>query len=156
MVVAQKGPPCSRLSFQFFSKGTSDKKGDTYMQSRTLEDLVSHVNSKCMTFRTVGGGLSDLAGRMPLLDSLASRFFMAKEEAQRTSVWEETKAFVERVSKGENATTEKDTAAAYYIKVSLFRKVDSYYLLICFLQFLSRSWTRLSKSQATLKRRRNA
>lgn len=87
------------------------------MQSRSLEDLVSHVNSICMTFRTPGGGLSDLAGRMPLLDTLASRFFMAKEEAQKTNVWEETKAFVERVSKGENATAEKDTAANYYIKV---------------------------------------
>jgi protein disulfide-isomerase A6 len=103
---------------QFFSKGSSDKKSDTYMQSRTLDDLVSFVNSKCMTFRTPGGGLSELAGRMPLLDTLASKFFTAKEEEQKKSVWEETKAFVERVSKSANATAEKDTAAQYYIKVS--------------------------------------
>lgn len=141
---------------QFFPKGSSDKKSDTYMQSRTLDDLVSFVNSKCMTFRTAGGGLSELAGRMPLLDTLASKFFMAKEEAQRMSVWEETKAFVERVSKSENATAEKDTAAQYYIKVSFTlgaSKREPAHRLYTLLSH--RSWTRLSRSRAILKRRRN-
>lgn len=104
-------------TLMFFSKGSSEKQSEAYMQSRTLDDLISFVNSKCMTFRMAGGGLSELAGRMPLLDTLASRFFMASKDDDRKTVWEETKAFVERVSKGENATVEKDTAAQYYIKV---------------------------------------
>lgn len=88
------------------------------MQSRTIEDLITFVNSKCMTFRTVGGALSELAGRMPLLDTLASKFFMAKEDSAKQSVWQETKAYVERVSQSANATEEKNIAAQYYIKVS--------------------------------------
>jgi protein disulfide-isomerase A6 len=107
------------LSFtQMFPKGSSDKKSETYMQSRSEEDLINYLNSKCMTFRTVGGALSEMAGRMPLLDTLASRFFMAKQGDERQSVWEEAKQYVERQSQGANATVAKNTAANYYLKVS--------------------------------------
>ena len=85
--------------------------------------MITFVNSKCMTFRTAGGALSELAGRMPLLDSLASRFFMAKQAEDKQSIWQETKSFVERVSKGENATMEKNAAAEYYIRVSCLKKI---------------------------------
>jgi protein disulfide-isomerase A6 len=99
-----------------FPKGSSDKNSEAYMQSRSEEDLISYLNSKCMTYRTVGGALSELAGRMPLLDTLASRFFMAVVD-ERQSVWEEAKEFVGRASQGANATIAKNIAANYYVKV---------------------------------------
>jgi len=100
-----------------FPKGTTEKNSEAYMQSRTEDDLISYLNSKCMTFRTAGGALSELAGRMPLLDTLATKFFMAKEAGDRHTVWEEAKKFVERASQGANATIEKNIAANYYVKV---------------------------------------
>ncbi|UZJ55165.1 hypothetical protein CBS101457_004485 [Exobasidium rhododendri] len=103
-------------TLMMFPKGSSEKSSEAYMQSRTEEDLISYLNTKCMTYRTVGGALSELAGRMPLLDTLASKFFMAKAD-ERSSVWEEAKTFVTKASQGANATAEKNTAANYYVKV---------------------------------------
>lgn len=88
------------------------------MQSRSENDLIAYLNSKCLTFRMAGGGLTELAGRMPLLDTLATRFHTAKADEEKQTVWKEARAYVERVSKGANATVEKNTAANYYLKVS--------------------------------------
>lgn len=106
-----------------FSKG-SEKLGEPYDRpgdiSKVEEAMIEYLNGKCFTHRTVGGGLSELAGRMPLLDTLAARFFMAKEGEERSSIQEEASGFIERARTSANATEAKNEAAKYYLKVSLF------------------------------------
>jgi protein disulfide-isomerase A6 len=108
-------------TFKFYSKSSKDAP-EPFDQlpdpAETEAKLIDYINARCMTHRVVGGGLSDLAGRMPLLDSLASKFFMAAgKDDERNSVLTETRSYVERMSTSVNATASKNAAAAYYVKV---------------------------------------
>lgn len=117
--IAQQMGIKSFPTFKFFSK--TDKAGEPYDRpgevDKVEEHMINHLNSKCMTHRTVGGALTDLAGRMPLLDTLAARFFMAKPGEERSEIQKEAAGFIERVSSGANATDAKNAAAQYYLKV---------------------------------------
>jgi protein disulfide-isomerase A6 len=46
------------------------------------------LNEQCGTQRAVGGGLTNLAGRLPELDALASKFFVATGDA-RNAIYKE-------------------------------------------------------------------
>lgn len=62
--------------------------------------------------------LSDLAGRLPSMDSIASRFYSTDDLKNRTDLITEAKNFVDKMRGSENATVEKNTAADYYTRVS--------------------------------------
>jgi len=59
-------------TIKFFPKGTSS--GEDYNGGRTPKDFVDFINQKSGTERTVGGGFTDTAGRLPELDELAQQF----------------------------------------------------------------------------------
>lgn len=110
-------------ALKMFPKGSKDKKPVPYQQSRAEEDLVQYLNEQCYTHRAPGGGLTDLAWRLPLMDTLASRFFVASptstggKDEDRASILEEAKSFVAKYSTSANATEAKNAAAKYYLKV---------------------------------------
>lgn len=110
-------------------KDTPEQFQQTADMDETEAKMIEHINSHCFTHRIVGGGLSDLAGRIPLLDTLASRFYVSdSKKDERKNIVAETKSFVERVSKSANATEAKNVAAAYYIKVMDKMMVEPSYL----------------------------
>ncbi|EJU04800.1 disulfide-isomerase precursor [Dacryopinax primogenitus] len=61
-------------TIKFFPRG-NDKVAEDYMQGRSEEQFVEFLNERCGTFRSSGGVLNSLAGRIPSLDSLASKFY---------------------------------------------------------------------------------
>lgn len=84
--ISQKFGIQSFPTLKFFSK--DNKEPEDYNGGRTEEDFISYLNSKCGTHRAVGGGLDGTAGRVPTLDSLASKFFSASADA-KSSVYQE-------------------------------------------------------------------
>ncbi|KAG8731254.1 hypothetical protein FRC10_001917, partial [Ceratobasidium sp. 414] len=88
-------------TIKFFPKG-SDKSDVPYEIGRSEADFVKFLNEHCGTHRAVGGGLNDLAGRLPTLDSLAQRYYTA-DKAARELIHTEAKAA------GDNAS--------YYVRV---------------------------------------
>jgi protein disulfide-isomerase A6 len=59
-------------TIKFFPK--DNKAGEDYNGGRTPEDFVQFINERSGTHRTVGGGYSAEAGRIPELDAIASQF----------------------------------------------------------------------------------
>ncbi|KAG9119775.1 hypothetical protein FRC07_005038 [Ceratobasidium sp. 392] len=88
-------------TIKFFPKG-SNKDAISYEVGRSEADFVKFLNEHCGTHRAVGGGLNELAGRLPTLDSLAQRYYTA-DKAARELIYTEAKAA------GQNAS--------YYIRV---------------------------------------
>ncbi|KZS88103.1 protein disulfide isomerase [Sistotremastrum niveocremeum HHB9708] len=84
--LSQKYEIGSFPTLKFFSKG--NKVPEDYNGGRTEEDFTEFLNSKCGTQRKAGGGLNEVAGRIPTLDSLAAKFFTASAEA-KSSVYQE-------------------------------------------------------------------
>ncbi|KAH8826631.1 protein disulfide isomerase [Flagelloscypha sp. PMI_526] len=77
-----------------------------YESGRSEEDFVSYLNEKCGTHRAVGGGLSDSAGRVASLDTIASQFVAATGKV-RNDLVAEAKTLVEAAG----------DAAKHYLKV---------------------------------------
>ncbi|KAF9510233.1 hypothetical protein BS47DRAFT_1373360 [Hydnum rufescens UP504] len=77
-----------------------------FPRGRSEADFISFLNEHCGTHRAPGGGLDDVAGRVPPLDSLASQFFTAASTS-RASIYE--KATVLGQSLGDDAS--------YYLRV---------------------------------------
>ncbi|KAF5367576.1 hypothetical protein D9758_003706 [Tetrapyrgos nigripes] len=84
--IARKYDIKSFPTIKFFS--TDNKEGEDYVGGRSEADFVEFLNEKCGTKRAVGGGLNDEAGRVPELDVLASKFFVATSDA-KNSVYQE-------------------------------------------------------------------
>ena len=99
----------------FFGKG-ENKQPETYSQARKEDDFIKYLNDKCSTWRTKGGSLSELAGRMPSLDGLAARFHAAAA-ADRPSIVDELKTFVSAMRGKGNVTEDKIKVAEYYQRV---------------------------------------
>ncbi|CAE6454396.1 unnamed protein product [Rhizoctonia solani] len=89
-------------TIKFFPKGSSNKEAISYDLGRSEADFVKFLNEQCGTQRAVGGGLNELAGRLPSLDTLAQSFYSA-DKAVRETIYTEAKAA------GENAS--------YYVRV---------------------------------------
>ena len=87
--LAAKYGVSSYPTIKFFSK--DNKEGEAYEGGRNEVAFIEYLNEKCGTNRAVGGGLNDLAGRLPDFDTLASRFFVASGKA-RDSVYKEAVA----------------------------------------------------------------
>lgn len=77
-------------TIKFFGKDSKEEP-ETYSGGRTESDFVKYLNSKCGTFRAVGGGLTEEAGRLPDFDTLASKFYGAAADA-RSAVYDEAVA----------------------------------------------------------------
>jgi len=76
-------------TIKFFSK--DNKEPVDYEGGRSEADFVAFLNEKCGTQRAVGGGLTDQAGRLSEFDTLANRFFTARNEA-RDKIFKEAAA----------------------------------------------------------------
>ncbi|KAH8082811.1 protein disulfide isomerase [Cristinia sonorae] len=89
----------------FFGKD-SKVEPELYEGERTTEAFVEYLNTKCGTQRSPKGGLSDAAGRIPELDTLAEKFFDAAGHA-RQEIFNDAAKIAETVG----------PAAKHYIKV---------------------------------------
>ncbi|KAJ7170695.1 protein disulfide isomerase [Mycena crocata] len=69
-------------TIKFFPKGSTEP--ESYEGGRSEADFVDFLNEKCGTYRAVGGGLSDQAGRLAEFDALATKFFAAAGDARAT------------------------------------------------------------------------
>nr|GAT60740.1 disulfide isomerase [Mycena chlorophos] len=78
-------------TIKFFPKGSTEAVA--YTGGRTEADFTEFLNEHCGTFRAVGGGLNDQAGRVADLDTLASKFMLAAADA-RSSIIEDATALV--------------------------------------------------------------
>lgn len=87
--VAQKYGVSSFPTIKFFGEGEDGKANPiAYNGGRDEKAFVSFLNEKCGTHRAVGGGLNDLAGRIPSLDDLAQKFLDATAGARATIISE--------------------------------------------------------------------
>ncbi|KAJ7066967.1 protein disulfide isomerase [Mycena amicta] len=75
-------------TIKFFPKGSTEPIA--YEGGRSEADFVNYLNEKCGTFRAVGGGLTDQAGRIADLDTLASKFMVAAADARSTIIEDAT------------------------------------------------------------------
>lgn len=78
-------------TIKFFPKGSSSKTPIDYLQPRTEQGFTDFLNEHCGTFRAVGGGLNDKAGRVATLDTLASQIFSAVPTSRAELYAEATK-----------------------------------------------------------------
>jgi len=90
-------------TIKFFPKGGEPID---YEGGRQEADFVKFLNEKCGTYRAVGGGLNDQAGRHPKFDALASKFFTATGAA-RDAIYKEASILAAQVG----------PAAKHYIRV---------------------------------------
>ena len=81
--VAQMYGVSSFPTIKFFGEGKDNKANPiAYNGGRDEQSFVNFLNEKCGTHRAVGGGLNDLAGRVPSLDELAQKFIGATSDAR--------------------------------------------------------------------------
>jgi len=90
-------------TLKFFPKGGEPFE---YEGGREEADFVQFLNEKCGTYRAVGGGLNDQAGRHSEFDVLASKFFTATGAA-RDVIYKEASVLAAQVG----------PAATHYIRV---------------------------------------
>jgi len=84
--IAQMYGVSSFPTIKFFGKGRENKeKPMAYNGGRTEQAFVDFLNEQCGTHRAIGGGLNNVAGRIPSLDELAQQFIDATSDA-RTSI----------------------------------------------------------------------
>jgi len=87
--VAQMYGVSSYPTIKFFGKGKENKENPiAYNGGRSEQAFVDFLNEKCGTQRAIGGGLNDLAGRIPSLDELAQKFVDATAGARTTILGE--------------------------------------------------------------------
>jgi len=72
---------CCLCLTSVFPKGSDKKEPLNYEQGRSEKDFVDYLNEKAGTHRLVGGGLSDSAGRIVVLDELARKMTAAVEKS---------------------------------------------------------------------------
>lgn len=89
-------------TIKFYPKGSTEPVA--YSGGRTEEALISFINEKVGTHRTVGGGLDAIAGTIPSLDEIVSTLQSGGAEAYSS------------LQKAAGAMS--DTYAEYYAKVA--------------------------------------
>jgi len=80
---------------KFFPKG-DNKTPVAYDKPRSEVDFTSFLNEHCGTYRALGGGLNDQAGRVASLDALASQF----SGASRVHLYEEASTLGQSIGDG--------------------------------------------------------
>jgi len=91
-------------TIKFFPKGSTDPAD--YTSGRTHEGIVSFLNEKAGTHRTVGGGLDETAGRFEALDAIVHKYH--GDAANLEGVIAEVKEASREIT---------DVYASYYAKV---------------------------------------
>ncbi|CAO1633660.1 unnamed protein product [Parajaminaea phylloscopi] len=105
-------------TIKFFPKGSTEP--EAYQGGRSEAAFIDFLNSKCGLQRIAGGGLSELAGRIPSLDSLAAKFYAATGTDERKSILETAKEYV-----GTNGAAD---TGDYYLRVMNKLNVDPKYV----------------------------
>jgi protein disulfide-isomerase A6 len=96
-------------TLKFFPRGSSSKTAEEYGGDRTAEGIVGFMNKKAGTSRSVSGLLSDDAGLVGSLTSVAKRFLAAAQDARAGLISEGEKAI-------ENLAESSKKHADHYIK----------------------------------------
>jgi protein disulfide-isomerase A6 len=92
-------------TLKFFSKDSTEP--ETYDNQRSEEALAQFLNTKAGTFRAVGGGLNEMAGRISAFDEVAEK--LVKGDASSLKDVSET---IKKLAEESN-----EPYAAYYVKV---------------------------------------
>jgi len=95
-------------TIKFFPKDGSEPV--PYSGGRDEQDFVEYLNEQCGSHRTITGLLSEKAGKLLHLDTLAATFF-SSPAAQRLEILKRAQAYV-----AELTPTEANKTASYYIK----------------------------------------
>ena len=77
--IAQEAGVKSYPTIFYYPKGS--KEAVPYSGGRSEQDLISFMNEKAGTYRSIGGGLNTIAGTIPSLDSLLSSLKSGGETA---------------------------------------------------------------------------
>ncbi|KAK0546225.1 hypothetical protein OC846_004540 [Tilletia horrida] len=105
-------------TLKMFKKGSKANKDDPedYTLGRDEGSLLEYMNDHCRTYRDISGKLLPLAGRIPDLDTLGSRFVgLAPGSDERSQILEDVKKYVANLSA--QATAAEKKAAEYYVRV---------------------------------------
>ncbi|KAJ3144995.1 hypothetical protein HDU89_007607 [Geranomyces variabilis] len=94
-------------TIKFFPAGGDPKAPLDYTGGRAEGDFIEYLNEKTGTQRAVGGGLTDLAGRIEALDALAKEFVTAAGDERVKLIAKAKDLIAKSTNKG----------AAYYGKV---------------------------------------
>ncbi|KAK0527486.1 hypothetical protein OC834_002030 [Tilletia horrida] len=112
------GYPTLKL-FKAGGKAVKDEPED-YVMGRDEDSILEYMNENCRSYRDIAGKLLPLAGRIPQLDILGSRFVSsAPGSDERASLLAEIKEFVGNLSTGtsEAVSEAEKKAAEYYVRV---------------------------------------
>ncbi len=113
--LAQKYGVSSYPTLLFFPKG--DKSNPVpYNGGRDEEAFIKFLNEKCQTWRTKGGVLSDLAGRMPTLDGFAARWYTSAAD-KRDTIYSEFVEYIKTMKSSPKSDKKKNEVADYYLRV---------------------------------------
>ncbi|SJX61895.1 probable protein disulfide-isomerase precursor [Sporisorium reilianum f. sp. reilianum] len=113
--IAQRYGVSSYPTLMFFPKGDKTNP-QPYNGGRGEEDFIKFLNEKCQTWRTKGGLLSDLAGRMPTLDGFAARWYTSSAD-KRSSIYTEFVEYVKTMKASPKSDKKKNDVADYYMRV---------------------------------------
>jgi len=108
--IASKYDVRSFPTIKFFPKGS--KTPIAYESGRSEGQFVEFLNKHCGTHRSAGGLLTDTAGKVLSLDTLAANFFTA-DLPSRAQVIEQAKEYVASIG---NADKKVNASATYYLK----------------------------------------
>ncbi|PGH19434.1 protein disulfide-isomerase domain [Polytolypa hystricis UAMH7299] len=92
-------------TIKFFPRGSTE--AEIYSGGRSEQDLVTYINEKAGTQRTVGGGLNAQAGRVASLDSIIEKYVSGEITLQK--IMGDVKA---------GAKDLQEKYAAYYVRVA--------------------------------------
>ncbi|KAK8864226.1 protein disulfide-isomerase domain [Kwoniella newhampshirensis] len=106
--VASKYDVRSFPTIKFFPKG--NKEPIMYSSGRTEEQFIEYLNEHCGTHRTATGLLSETAGKVLTLDTLASTFFSAKLP-ERPDILTKAREYI-----GTLTDKKANVSAEYYVK----------------------------------------
>ncbi|EST07751.1 Thioredoxin domain protein [Kalmanozyma brasiliensis GHG001] len=113
--IAQRYGVSSYPTLVFFPKGDKSNP-QPYNGGRGEEDFIKFLNDKCQTWRTKGGLLSDLAGRMPALDGFAARWYTSPAD-QRSTIYSDFIDYVNTMRASPKSDQKKNEVADYYLRV---------------------------------------
>ena len=113
--VAQRYGVSSYPTLMFFPKGDKSNP-QPYTGGRDEEAFIKFLNEKCQTWRTKGGVLSDLAGRMPTLDGFAARWYTSPAD-QKSSIYNDFIEYISTMKASPKSDKKKNEVADYYLRV---------------------------------------
>jgi protein disulfide-isomerase-like protein len=101
-------------TIKWFPKNNKD--GEDYNAGREVPDFVKFINDKTGTQRVVGGGFTEMYGRIDALDSLAQRF-MSAGASGRASILKEAQSAI-------SAMDAKEQQTAKFYELAMRRILD--------------------------------